>query len=132
MSIQHYQRVLTQLCELVGFADTSALAEGAKLRIDDYVVCFFHDETETPSHVAVYVDLGAPRQDRLQALEVLMQLNFSLGAGSRGVLSIHPQTQRVFYSFNYRLDDAATGQALLDTLIRCVGDVGLDALAVHG
>jgi len=132
MNTQHYQRVLSQLCKLVGFTNTEALANGAKLRIDDYVVCFFYDEAEAPDEVAVYVDMGPPGKDHHQAMEVLMQLNFSLGAGARGVLSIHPQTRRIFYSFRYKLNESATGQALLDTLIRCVGDVSLDALAVHG
>lgn len=132
MNTQHYKRVLKQLCELIGFTNTGALTNGAKLRIDDYIVCFFYNEEEAPNELAAYVDMGPPGKDHLQALEVLMQLNFSLGAGARGVLSLHPQTKHIFYSFRYKLNESASGQELLDTLIRCVGDVGLEAQAAHG
>jgi hypothetical protein len=130
MSTERYRRVLNQVCRAVGFRDADALAQGSQLRIDGHLVTFVHDDVDAAADgIAVYVDLGPVRGDVRRALEVLMQLNFSLGVGSRGVLSLHPQTRHLFYSFRYALTASASGQALLDTLIRCIGDVALDAAA---
>lgn len=130
MNSKTSQRVLQELCKLIGFNQANALAEGAKLQIDDNIVTFVYDEQLAPQELVAYVDMGPAKSSEAHALEALMKLNFSLGAGSRGVLSLHPVTGHVFYSFRYALDKSASGQSLLDNLIRCVGDVGIDAQAV--
>jgi hypothetical protein len=127
MSTASFRKIMNQLCSILGFEQTDALANGAKLRIDAHLVTFVHDDIDAHDGISVYVDLGSIEGDESHALGVLMQLNFGLGVGDRGVLSLHPQTRHMFYSFRYALTPASSGQALLDTLIRCVGDVSLSA-----
>lgn len=131
MNAQLSERVLNELCALVGFEHAGALSKGAKLQIDNNVVTFVYDENLSPQKLAVYVDMGKAQSTQTRALEVLMKLNFSLGVGARGVLSLHPVTDHVFYAFHYPLDTKASGQAMLDTLIRCVGDIGIDVQAMR-
>jgi hypothetical protein len=131
MNTSHFERVMQELGRLIGVADTEAFGRGGKLRIDGHLVTFVHDDTGGADGLCVYVDLGPAPCDQAHALKVLMQLNFGLGVGERGLLSLHPQTQHVFYSFRYPLNESAKGQALLDTLIRCVCDVALDAFPIR-
>jgi hypothetical protein len=127
MTTSHFERVMQELGQIIGIADTGALCRGGRLRLDGHLVTFVHDDTHAAAGLCVYLDLGPAPCDQAHALKVLMQLNFGLGVGERGLLSLHPQTQHVFYSFRYPLSESAKGQALLDTLIRCVYDVALDA-----
>ena len=123
-----FQRVVKELCGLVGFTDHEMLVNGGKLRINEYLVSFIYDEGFNPNQLFVYVDMGIPASDREDAYKVLLKINFELAAGIRGVLSIHPQTNHLFYSFCYALNSTSTGRHLLDSLIRFVGDVGLESL----
>jgi len=124
-----FQRSVAELCELVGYANPGLLLDGGKFRIDDYTVSLIHDESYSPSELFVYIDMGpAKAEDKEGGYKVLLKINFELLAGSRGAISIHPQTDHVFYAFRYKLDASSSGRNLLDTLIRFVGDVGIEAL----
>ncbi|WP_207004439.1 hypothetical protein [Trinickia mobilis] len=128
MHSSNHRRVIEDLCGLIGFKDHDILLKGGKLRIDDYLVSFIYNPHYDPANLLVYVDMGAPSGDREHAYETVLKINFELGIGNRGIISLHPKTQRLFYSFGYALDDTASGRALLDTLIRFVGDVALEAI----
>lgn len=127
-----FERVLKELCELVGFKDYQLLVRGGKLRIDAYTVSFIRDEHYMPDTIFVYIDMGPckNKDDLAGAYKVFLKINFELLAGARGAISIHPQTENIFYSFRYQLDEQANGRRLLDGLIRFVGDIGIEALDV--
>ncbi|OAJ61443.1 hypothetical protein A6V36_23990 [Paraburkholderia ginsengiterrae] len=129
MNTSEYRRVVEELCKVVGFNSPKTLFDGGRLRIDDYLVALIYDETFDPDLLQVYIDLGPIPADRAAACKTFLKINFNLSASQRGSLSVHPQTEHLFYSFRYRLDKNASGQALLDSLIRFVGDVGLEAMA---
>lgn len=129
----NYRRVIKDLCDLVGFRDHEILLKGGKLRIDDYRISFIYSPNiyspnRDAENLLVYVDMGMPSGNREQAYETLLKINFELGIGNRGVISVHPNTNRLFYSFGFLLNDAASGRALLDTLIRFAGDAALGAI----
>ena len=129
MNSTHFQRVIEELCQLVGFQNSDILVQGAgKLRINDYLVSFIHDEAYDPNILFVHIDMGPTTTDREDAYKTLLKLNFELAAGKRGVLSIHPETNRLFFSFYYELNEASSGRHLLDSLVLFVGDLTLEAL----
>jgi hypothetical protein len=127
-----FQRVIKELCELVGFRDHNLLVKGGKLRIDDYTVSFIRDAEYMPDHIFVYIDMGpcGNSSDKEGAYKALLKINFELLAGARGAISVHPETENVFYSFRYELGEKASGRNLLDSLIRFIGDIGIEALDV--
>jgi hypothetical protein len=127
MNAIQYARVVNELCPLIGAADVQAVIKGGRMRIGEQHVSLIYDEMFNKDAVAVYVDLGVLPEDEAHACKTLLKLNFEMNAVEGGALAIHPQTERVFYSFRYRLTEASTGQHLLDTLIRAVGDAALEA-----
>ena len=128
MHTSNYPRVIKELCELIGFADHAVLLRGGKLQIDDYRISFIFNPGYDAKNLLVYLDMGALAGDRKHVYETLLKINFELGIGQRGWISMHPQTHHLFYSFGYLLDDTASGRALLDTLLRFSGDVALGAI----
>lgn len=127
----HYARVIRELSGLVGFELADEILLGARLRIDEYLISFIYDEEFNPNELAVYVDMGKPGAgDQAHAFRVLLKINFELDAAARGMISMHPDTEHLFYSFRYPLNAEATGPALLDTLVRFVGQFTADAEAV--
>ncbi|MFL9864629.1 hypothetical protein PQR67_10665 [Paraburkholderia fungorum] len=129
MNISEYKRVVQELCKVVGFGSPKTLLDGGRLKIDDYLVSLIYDESVDPNLLQVYIDMGPLPDNQAASYKTFLMINFKLSASQRGSLSVHPQTGHLFYSFRYRLDQQASGQALLDSLIRFVGDVGLEALA---
>ena len=128
MYASNYPRVIKQLCELIGFSDHNIVLQGGKLQIDDYRISFIFNPSYDAKNLLVYLDMGAPAGDREHVYETLLKINFELGIGQRGLISMHPQTHHLFYSFSYLLDEAASGRVLLDRLLRFSGDVALGAI----
>ena len=128
MNSSHFQRVIEELCQHIGFSDPDMLMKGGKLRIDDYLVSFVFDEPYKPNTIYVYIDLGMPAEEREDAYKTLLKVNFQLMAGERGILSVHPKTNHLFYAFCYPLTEDATGTDLLESLVRFIGGVGIEAL----
>jgi hypothetical protein len=127
-----FERVMKELSDIVGFRNHSLLVNGGKLRIDDYTVSFIRDADYMPDNIFVYIDMGPcmNHSDKEGAYKALLKINFELLAGARGAISVHPETENIFYSFRYLLEDKAGGRNLLDNLIRFVGDMGIEALDV--
>ncbi|MFM0170874.1 CesT family type III secretion system chaperone [Paraburkholderia sediminicola] len=130
MNISQFQRVVEELCQVVGFESPEALIEGGFLQVDDNFVSMFYNDALDPDVMQVFIDLGPMPDAHADAYKTFMKLNFELSAGQRGALSLHPNNGNLFYSFRYRLDEEASGQRLLDALIRFVADLGVQALAL--
>lgn len=128
MNSSHFYRVIEGLCNAIGFSEPSILVQGAKLRIDENLVSFIYDEPYNPNTAYVYVDMGAPKENLDDVYKKLLKINFGLSAGERGVMSLHPETNHLFYSFCFPLSEEATGRGLLDALTRFIGGVGIEAL----
>ncbi len=126
MSAPKFAAVLKEFSQLVGFEDFDALAQGAKLKIDEYVVSFIPGIGDEEDTLRVYVDLGPLVGDAAGGLRTLMELNFLLCAAGRLVVCTHPTTHNVFLVFRYRLDQDASGQALLDTTLRSISELGYE------
>src|SRR6266446_9317300 len=125
-SESHHRRIVEELCAVLGqTANAHLLLEGGAMKIDKYAVWLVHDAPFDPGHMFVYVDLGVP-SDPAVAYKRLLKLNFELGAGVRGVMSLHPENDRVLYTFRYPLTAASSGQDLLKTLLRFAGGVSPD------
>jgi len=124
----HHKRVITQLCEIVGFKEPDDLLKGGRLRINEkFVVSFIYDEPLSPEHLLVYVDMGPLDGDRAKGLTLFMKINFELGAGARGTMALHPETEHIFYSFRFLLNETASGQDLLDSVLRYLAWLGSEA-----
>ncbi|MCS4510306.1 CesT family type III secretion system chaperone [Xylophilus ampelinus] len=126
MGTQKFASVLKEFSQLVGFEEFDALAKGAKLKIDDYVVSFIPGAGDDEDNLRVYVDLGPLVGDAAEGLRTLMELNFMLSAAGRLVVCTHPTTHNVFLIFRYALDQNASGQALLDTTLRSISELGYE------
>jgi hypothetical protein len=126
MNSTQHAKVVTELCELIGSTDPQAAIKGGRLRIGERFVTLIYDEMYNKEAVAVYLDLGELPQGQAYACKTLLKVNFELTAVEGGALAVHPQTEHVFYSFRYRLSGESSGQHLLDTLLRTVGDATLD------
>jgi hypothetical protein len=114
-------RVLHELCAELGCEQVAdAVIAGARIRVEDCDVAFIHDEAFDARTLFVYIDLGSIRGDRLSTYEYLLALNTELTAGARGVMSLHPETGRILYSFQYVLAQFASGADLLDTTTRFI------------
>lgn len=131
MSVSNYERVITELCGLIGFVDKRHLLGGGKLRMNDHTISFFHDTTGDTEGILVYIDMGSPSDDTAKIYADMLEINFMLGIGQRGCMSLHPDTHHVFYIFRFTLTDEALAQTLLDTLIRFIGDVGIETLKIR-
>jgi hypothetical protein len=127
MPSKTFATVLNEFCKLAGFKDVDALARGAKLKIDDYVVSFIQNLDDLPVSLSVFIDLGPVVGDLAQGLQMLMEINFLLSAHGRSTLSLHPQTHNVFLAFRYKLDASASGQHLLDTILGSIAELGHEA-----
>jgi hypothetical protein len=127
-----FERVIKELCELVGFRDPGMLTRGGKLRINEYTVSFIRDAAYMPDNIFVYIDMGPCKDgtDKENAYKTFLKINFELLAGARGSISVHPQTEHIFYSFRFQLEENATGKNLLESLIRFIGDMGAEAFEV--
>lgn len=113
-----YRRVVSELCAEVGFKNPEILlTHNGQLRIDDCFVSFLYDEAFLRNQLFVYIDLGPVTGDKERAYEHLLKLNTELTAGARGVMSLHPETERVLYSFQYPLSAEASGRDLLGTIV---------------
>jgi hypothetical protein len=128
MDLLDFKRVIEELCELIGFDQPDLLVRGGKLRIDQCLVSFFCDKALSPDDMFVYIDMGPAATETADAYKSLLKINFELGAGARGVLCVHPENSHLFYSFAYTLNENATGQYLLDSLVRFIGDFALTAM----
>lgn len=128
MATSNFKRVVEELAQLIGFKEPELLIQGGKLRIGECLVTFICDQASEPGHIFVYVDMGPPTVDRKDAYITLLKINFELDSGARGVFSIHPETNRLFYSFRCELNEKASGRSLLDSLLRFVGDAALEGL----
>jgi hypothetical protein len=126
---EHYTRVVTELCGVIGFKGIDTLLAGGKVRINDnFLTSFVHNESFAPGNLLVYIDMGPPPEgDRAVNLTLLMKINFQLGAGTRGSISLHPESEHLFYSFAYPLKESASGTDLLNTLLRFVAWFGKEA-----
>lgn len=120
-----YQEVIEQFCRAVGFPDAQLLINGGRLRLDEYLATFIYDPGYDADTISVYVDLGPVRDTSAAALARLLRLNFELGTGERGMMSLHPESGHALYAFGYRLDEKASGQDLLDVLVNYVSDVSV-------
>ncbi len=121
----HYKKVLAELSQLIGFKDIDALSAGGKLRVNDsFTASFILDEKLSPDRLLVYIDLGPLRENRDRLLAQFMKINFELAAGARGTLSMHPESEHLFFSFGVVLNDLASGEALLEHILRFVAWLG--------
>lgn len=121
MDIQQcHKRVITELCKVLGFKSVDLLLNGGKLRVNDnFLISFIYDEAFAPGNLLAYVDMGPPPEnDQATHFGLFLKINFELGAGTRGTLSLHPQTGHMFYSFRYELNESASGQNLLESVLR--------------
>lgn len=117
----HRRRIIEELCAVIGLNDNAdMIVKGGGIRIDKSMVWLAYEEALDYDHMFVYVDLGLP-SNPLDAYKRLLKLNFELGAGIRGVMSLHPENEHVMYTFRYPLMESSTGQALLDWVLRIVG-----------
>lgn len=127
----NHQRVIRELCELIGFGDYDHLLNGGKLRIDGHTISFFDGSDSDTESILVYIDMGMPVDDVVETYMTMLKINFLLEGGQRGTMSLHPQTHHVFYAFRFEVDDAALGRTLLDVLMRFIGEVGVEALRLR-
>lgn len=126
--VEHFQRSIQELCELVGFKNYELLLNGGKLRIEDYRISFIFDESYSIDKILVYIDIGPPKgKDKEHTFTTFLKLNFKLLAGTRGVISMHPENGHIFYSFPYSLNASSSGRELLDALLRFIDNVGIEA-----
>jgi hypothetical protein len=116
-----YRRVVIELCKTVGLTTPEILLAGGQLRIDDCFASFIYDEAFERHRLFVFIDLGPVTGDKEKAYEHLLKLNTELTAGARGVMSLHPETHRVLYSFQYPLSSTSTGLDLLNNILRFIG-----------
>lgn len=130
MSASHFTRVMEGVCHLVGLADPEVLIKGGKLRIGEYLISFVFDESFDPEKMFIYVDMGRPESDSEDTYKRLMKTNFELLAGLRGVLSVHPESDHIFYAIFQELDEETTGQYVLDMLSGFIENLGLEAAAM--
>lgn len=128
MDAPNFNRVIEELCKLIGFDQPDLLVKGGKLRIDQCLVSFFCDKALNPDDMFVYIDMGPAATETADAYKTLLKINFELGAGARGVLCVHPESDHLFYSFAYSLSEKASGKYLLDSLVRFIGDFALTAM----
>ncbi|WP_177224917.1 CesT family type III secretion system chaperone [Variovorax sp. 770b2] len=126
MDSKKFATVLKEFSQLIGFEDFDALAQGAKLKIEDHVVSFIPGLGDAADTVRVYVDMGPLVGDAADGLRNLMELNFLLSTGGRLMVCMHPTTHNIFLSFRYALDQNASGQALLDTTLRSISELGYE------
>lgn len=129
--VEIYKRCTKELCNLIGFQDHEALIQGGKIKLGDSVISLIHDDEYSPMELFVYVDMGPfSADDKARAYEALLTINFQLLAGSRGAMSLHPESRHVFYAFRYPLNDKATGADLFETLVKLTNAAGEKALAL--
>src|SRR4051812_8701237 len=123
-----FRRVVTELCALVNISEPELVIQGGKIGIEGCTFCLMLDESREHDGIFVYVDLGPSRErDKAHAYKMLLKINFGLLAGAKGVMSVHPDNDRVFYAFRYALDELASGERLLATLLRSLDDLGFVA-----
>jgi hypothetical protein len=126
----HHRRILGQFAAAAGLASKAELLlSGGAMRIENYAVWFAYDAPFDPDHLFVYVDLDVPA-DPVGTYKRLLKLNFRLGAGLRGVMSLHPHNDHVIYAFRYPLVTASSGKDLLDTLLRFMGGISLNDVTI--
>jgi hypothetical protein len=123
-----FRRVVTELCAHVNIGDPERVIKGGKIGIEGCTFCLLLDESREHDGIFVYVDLGLSHEkDKAHAYKMLLKINFGLLAGAKGVMSVHPDNDHVFYSFRYPLDESASGERLLATLLRSLDDLGFVA-----
>ena len=131
-AVHHYKRVLAELSTIVGFKEVDALSSGAKLRVDEnFTVSFLFEEPLSSDHLLVYIDLGPTTGHGDGAFAQLMKVNFHILAGARGTLSLHPESGHLFFSFSFLLDQSASGEKLLEHILRSVAWLGHGVADVH-
>jgi len=114
----HLQRLLKEFCDLIGHDDPSVFMEGGRLQLGDNFVSLIPDDVQEPRNLFVYLDIGKSTvKDKESTYAALLKINFDLLAGSRGALSLHPETNHLFYGFTYPLDEMANGEFLLESLL---------------
>jgi len=125
-----FKRVIEELSQLIGFKEPESLVKGDKLRIGECRVTFIHDPKANPNDMFVYVDMGPLDVERKDAYLTLLKINFELDSGTRGVFSMHPETNHLFYSFRCELNEHATGRHLLGSLVRFIGGAAFEGLCL--
>lgn len=116
MTSTRLQRLLTEMCALIGVAYEATDSSGGTLLIAGFEVLLVCD-SESPQYAAAYFDLGPlPTEGKETALAQMLEINHGIGPSCKGMLSVDPGSQRVLCVLPFFVDELTTGRAVLDEL----------------
>lgn len=117
MSIENYQALINDLCELTVIPNPETLYEMASLRIRGIDFSLLYKDGPGAGEVLIYCGFGPlPQQQRETIMQRLLETNLYLFNGQNSPsLSYNPETGQVVL-VSVLLLDALTAQRLLDML----------------
>jgi hypothetical protein len=125
----HYRRLIEEVAALIGHPEQAEpLFHGGQLQIGERHAWFVYNEDLDVGHVYVYVDIGVPAKVP-EAYRQLLRFNLQLlGSGVFGTTGLHPDNDHVIYAYRYPLAASSSGQGLMESLLKVVNGISVDAL----
>jgi hypothetical protein len=117
MSIENYQALINELCELTVIPNPETLYEMASIRVRGVDFSLLYNESPGAGEVLIYCGFGPlPQQQRDAVMQRLLETNLHLFNGQNSPsLSYNPETGHVVL-VSVLLLDALKAQRLLDML----------------
>jgi hypothetical protein len=122
MSIEKYQRLLTEFCTLVRIEDKATVIETGSVLINDVAFSLLYnaDDAERAGTMGAYCDFGeVPEHNQVAVLRRLLEVNlFLAGSPMACTFSINPETGHVLLCVCLDLH-TTEAVGLVDTLRLC-------------
>jgi hypothetical protein len=117
MEAYQYKALIAEFAQLAGLADPKELTEKGLVNIGGLDMLLHYDHAFDPELLQVRIDLGDPPENKFLAVMVtLMSANYVLGNGGTFVFSLLPETTRVVFTAQQKIDTQFTAQDLWQAL----------------
>jgi hypothetical protein len=113
MSNKDYQRLVKDLCHVVGLADPAHIIESQHLSIDEQTIALVYDESVSADTLFVYFDLGEiPEARRAGLHSAMLQANLRPDHDATGHFGVHHKTGHAVFHMRIRGFEQLSGEAL--------------------
>jgi hypothetical protein len=116
MSLERYQALVTELCEIIDLPDPQAVFDRGWIEVEGFEVLLAHYEND-PSAMYLNFHFGIVTAGRtLTVFRLMLEANLTVYAQDQAQLGIHPDTSGIVLIVRVPMTDDINGQWLADTL----------------
>lgn len=120
MSFEQYERLVIQLCEVIGLPDSTEVLERRRLEVEGFDVRVDHVDSD-PDAFYLQFDYGIATAGRtLRVFRLMLESNLLVYAMDQAQLGIDPETGTALLIVRVPIDDDVDGSWLAETLLHYI------------